>query len=185
VKRVLLWLAASIMFSGIPAVADEASDLNAAHQLIDKYYATTRKAKHIEDILPLMAKKNQDQVKNKPVPPEMQEMAMGMIRTSVPNSYTVVSQKVEPDRVTFNLNSQDFPKDQLFPIPKDSVAKGEFVAVKEDGEWKVYKDYWIAKSPDGNEKTSFGTNPDGKDSDEKPADDKPAEAKPAEEKPAK
>jgi hypothetical protein len=174
VKKIILAVAASIISLCIPAFADEASDLSAAHQLMDKYYAATRKAKHIDDITPFMSKKNQELVKKKPVPAEMQEMAMGMIRTSVPNTYTIVSQKVEPDRVSFTLSSQDFPKEQLFPIPKGATANGDFVAVKEEGEWKVYKDYWTAKSPDGTEKTSFGTNPDNdKDSNENKDEKKP------------
>jgi hypothetical protein len=144
----------------VPALADDAADVKAVQQLADKYYETTRKAKDIEDIVPLMAKKNQQKVHEQPVPKEMHEMAMQMLRSHVPITYKVISQKVEPDRVTLVLESGDFPKEQIFPLPKDSVASGEFVAIKEAGEWKVYKDYWTAKSKDGTEKTTFGTNPD-------------------------
>jgi hypothetical protein len=144
----------------LPAFADDSADVKAVQQLADKYYETTRKAKDIEDIVPLMAKKNKQKVHEQPVPKELHEMAMQMLRSHVPITYKIVSQKVEPDRVTLVLESGDFPKDQMIPLPKDSVANGEFVAIKEEGEWKVYKDYWSAKSKDGSEKTTFGTNPD-------------------------
>jgi hypothetical protein len=175
VKKILLCLAASLVWSALPGFAGDPEDLAAVQQLMDKYYAVTRKAKSIEEIVPLMAKKNQDQVREKPVPAEMADMAMSIIRTSVPNTYKVNSQKVEPNKVTFELSSEDFPKEQLFPLPKGAVAKGEFIGVKEDGEWKVYKDYWVAKSADGSEKTSFGTNPDKEK--EESASGKPSETK--------
>lgn len=148
------------MWASLPVFAGDAEDITAVQQLIDNYYAATRKAKDIQEIVPYMAKKNQEEVKNKPVPPEMKDLAMSVVRNSVPNTYKVNSRKVEPNKVTFELSSEDFPKEQLFPLPKDAVVNGEFIAIKEDGEWRVYKDYWIAKSADGSEKTSFGTNPD-------------------------
>lgn len=148
----------------LPALADDAADVKAVQQLADKYYETTRKAKDIEDIVPLMAKKNKQKVHEQPVPKELHDMAMSMLRSHVPLSYKILSEKVEPDRVTLVLESADFPKDQMIPLPKDSVASGEFVAVKEEGEWRVYKDYWSAKSKDGSEKTTFGTNPDAESS---------------------
>lgn len=169
-KKIFLCLAASLVGASVPVFAGDAEDITAVQQLIDNYYAATRKAKDIQEIVPFMAKKNQEEVKNKPVPPEMTELAMSVVRNSVPNTYKVNSRKVEPNRVIFELSSEDFPKEQLFPLPKGVVANGEFIAIKEDGEWKVYKDYWTAKSADGSEKTTFGTNPDkDKDKDEKDA----------------
>lgn len=144
----------------VPAFADDAADVKAAQQLADKYYETTRKAKDIEDVVPLMAKKNADKARTQPVPKEMREMAMNMLRSHVPNTYKVLAQKVEPNRVTLTLQSTDFPPQPLFALPKDAVVDGEFVAVKENDEWKVYKDYWTSKSKDGSSKTSWGANPD-------------------------
>jgi hypothetical protein len=175
-KCLLLAMMSSMLWWQAPAFADDAADLAAAKKAMENYFAITRKAKGITDVAPLLTKRNQENVKTNPVPKEFEEMAMTMVRSSVPSTYKIDSEKAEKDKVTFTLSAgaTQFPKDGPMEMPKDVVAHGEFIVVREDGEWKVDKDYWTAASSDGTFKMTFGTNPDKK-KERQPADNKSSE----------
>lgn len=165
-------------FYGTPEAAlasDAAADAKtagsgAADDLLKTYFAAMNKATGPKDIEPFMAKVVKEKMKPMPDEAELGPLFAAMIHETHPTEVKIESRKEEGDRVVYDLLPVSVPK-ACADMAKDKSfsMKGNAVLVKEDGLWKVYKDYWVAeaKNADGNMRMAFGTDPDKKDDDKR------------------
>lgn len=165
-------LAAAICLSGFATglanAANAADDAASADAFLRSYYAAMQSVKGPEDIEKYLSIEVKKKKKIEPVDKEMLPFFIDMIKSSHPVDVNIVSKKEEGDRIVYELTPKPVPKavEEMAKAPTFSM-KGSAILVKEDGQWKVYKDYWVAesKSKDGNMRMSFGTDPDKKDRD--------------------
>jgi hypothetical protein len=108
-------------------------------------------------------------------------MFVEMFKSTHPGEIKVVSRKVEPDKITFDLLPGKIPP-AMADMAKSANFKmtGVVCVVKEDGQWKIHKDVWSAEASgkDGSQRMTIGTDPDKEDAEkpsslpaEKPAND--------------
>lgn len=161
---------AGSLFSSFAAHADAAADAKRAgegapDEFLKAYFVAMSKVTGPKDIEPFMA----EAVRAK-MGPAPDEKALGplfaeMIRSTHPAEIKIVSRKEEGERVVYDLLPVKLPK-ACEDMAKDATFSmtGSAILVKENGLWKIYKDYWIAESKgsNGNMRMSFGTNPDKK-----------------------
>lgn len=171
-------------FYGMPGAAlalDAAADAKtagsgSADDFLKTYFAAMTKATGPKDIEPFMAKVVKEKMKPVPDEAELGPLFAEMIHETHPREVRIESRKEEGDRVFYDLLPVSIPK-ACADMAKDKSfsMKGSAVLVKEDGLWKVYKDYWIAesKNADGNMRMAFGTDPDKKDTDKRDFDNPP------------
>lgn len=135
------------------------------------YYKTIKNAKKIEDLMPFYRKEQlaeMDKMRKsagaqKSV--DIDKMMLEMMKSEQPKSIKILSKKIEKERAEFKLEPKNLPADkQALKEKGNFTMTGESILVKEDGSWKVYKDYWKSKTKDknGSFSSSFGINPDRK-----------------------
>jgi hypothetical protein len=172
-------LAAAICVGGMAGMPNAALAQDAAAEaktagagapdaFLKAYFVAMSKAKGPKDVEPYVA----DEVKAKmgPAPDEAElgPLFAEMIHSTHPVEVKIESKKEEGDRVIYDLTPTKLPK-AVEDMAKDATFSmtGNAILVKQNGLWKVYKDFWIAesKSKDGNMRMTFGTDPDKKDDD--------------------
>lgn len=138
----------------------------APDEFLKTYYAAMTKATGPKDIEPFMAKVVKEKMKPMPEEAALGPFFAAMIHETHPAEVKIDSKKEDGGRVLYDLSPVSVPK-ACADMAKDKSfsMKGSAVLVKEDGLWKVYKDYWVAesKNSDGNMRMAFGTDPDKKD----------------------
>lgn len=131
------------------------------------YYAVIHSATKLEDLLPYYRKEQLTEMEKmkKEVPPamNMDKLMLEMMRSEQPKTLKIISKKVTADRAEYKLEPGTLSADQQALKAQGNFSMtGEVILVKEDGNWKVYKDYWKSSTKDknGSSSSSFGINPD-------------------------
>lgn len=152
-----------------------------ADDFLKAYFTAMANATGPQDIEPYVSKEVKSKMMPGPDDPSLAPMFVEIIRSTHPVDVKIVSKKEAADRVTYDLLPTKVPKAcaDMANQPTFSM-KGSAILVKQDGLWKVYKDYWVAESKgkDGSMRMAFGTDPDKKDDDRRTADDGPGFAVP-------
>jgi hypothetical protein len=137
----------------------------APDDFLKAYYCAMNKAAGPKDIEPFMATVVKEKMKPVPEEVDLGPLFAEMIHQTHPAEVKIDSKREEAGRVLYDLSPVSVPK-ACADMAKDKSfsMKGSAVLVKEDGLWKVYKDYWVAeaKNADGNMRMAFGTDPDKK-----------------------
>ncbi len=132
------------------------------------YYAAMAKATGPREIEPFLCDAVKSKMKIGPMDKELEPMFVEMIHSTHPQEVKIVSKKEEKDRVSFDLVPVKLPPAVLDMSKSENFKMtGSAVVILQNGEWKVYKDCWVAESSgkDGKMRLAFGTDPDSKDSD--------------------
>ncbi|MFA6208675.1 MAG: TonB C-terminal domain-containing protein [Candidatus Obscuribacterales bacterium] len=168
-----LSLSAALVLN-LPAFAAAVSD---PAQFIMDYYAAKAKTKFPLEVHGFFSKrivvKQLEFEKERKEKPEEFAMMMKMAEAfggQEPSKIKVVGKDATlstPARQIFNIEAVEIPKsykDMMKPDAKCSL-KGQVALVKEDGEWKIDKDFWKFESEgkDGKFSQSSGLNPDRDD----------------------
>lgn len=150
---------------GTPTAASSSAS-SSPDDFLRTYYQAMSKAKGPQDIEPYMSREVKSKMKAGPDDAELASLFAEMIQSTHPIDVKIVSKKVEGDKVIYDLLPNKIPP-ACADIAKEPTfsMKGSAIVVKQDGEWKIYKDHWVAESKgkDGNFRMSFGTDPDAKD----------------------
>lgn len=147
-----------------------------ADDFLKAYFVAMGDATGPKDIEPYLAKEVKAKMMPGPDDATLGPLFVEMIRSTHPGDVKIVSKKEEPDRVTYELLPTKVPKACADMASQPSFTmSGSAIVVKEDGLWKIRKDYWVAESrgKDGSMRMAFGTDPDKKDDDGKPGPDSP------------
>ncbi|MDZ4837761.1 MAG: TonB C-terminal domain-containing protein [Candidatus Melainabacteria bacterium] len=139
-----------------------------ADDFLNAYFAAMHTATGPKDIEPYLATEVRAKMMPGPDDAALGPLFVEMIHSTHPVDVKVVSKKEEGDRVTYELLPTKVPKacEDMANQPSFSM-KGSAILVKQDGLWKIHKDYWVAESKgkDGSMRMAFGTDPDKKDKD--------------------
>ena len=143
--------------------------INDPDKFMIKYYDTVKSAKKLSELVPFYRKEqvaDMDKMRSEvPKGMDMDKMMLGMMQEEQPKAVKIIEKKVEKDRVIYKLEPKTLPPDKAALKAKGNFTmEGELILVKEDGNWKVYKDYWKSKTKDknGSFSSAFGINPDKK-----------------------
>lgn len=162
---------AGSMFSPFAAQADAVADAKRAgegapDEFLKAYFVAMSKVTGPKDIEPFMSEAVRAKMGPAPDEKELGPLFAEMIHSTHPAEIKIVSRKEEGERVVYDLLPVKLPK-ACEDMAKDATFSmtGSAILVKENGLWKIYKDYWVAESKgsNGNMRMSFGTNPDKKD----------------------
>ncbi|HMP50775.1 MAG TPA: hypothetical protein PKD05_04410 [Candidatus Melainabacteria bacterium] len=136
---------------------------------VRNYYDAIHKAKKLDELLPYYRKEQLEEMDkmNKEVPPDMDmdKFMLEMMRAEQPKEFKVVSKNATADRVEYQVEPAKLsPEKQALKAKDNYSMTGDIIVVKEDGNWKVYKDYWksFTKDENGSCKSGFGIDPDKK-----------------------
>ncbi|MBX9671692.1 MAG: TonB C-terminal domain-containing protein [Candidatus Obscuribacterales bacterium] len=137
------------------------------------YYAAMAKAKRPQEIEPFLCDAVKSKMKVGPMDKELEPMFVEMIHSTHPAEVKILSKKVEKDRVSFDLLPSKLPPAVLDMSKSENFKMtGTAVVIRQNGDWKIYKDCWVAESSgkDGKMRLAFGTDPDNKNSDKEGLD---------------
>lgn len=163
--------AGAAMAKSTDSTKESKASIKDPDKFLHHYYATVKKAKSLETLLPFYRKEQlaeMDKMK-KEAPRDMNvdKLMLEMMQEEQPGKVKILSKKAGPERVEYKLEPASLPADkQALKAQGNFTMTGELIIVKEDGNWKVYKDYWKSKTKDknGSYSSSFGINPDRKKS---------------------
>ncbi|MBK9144596.1 MAG: TonB C-terminal domain-containing protein [Candidatus Melainabacteria bacterium] len=135
------------------------------------YYSSIKKADKLDKLLPFYTRAqldDMDRMKKQAGTEDgidMDGLMLEMLKSEQPTEVRILSATRAADRVEYKLEPANLPPDKLALKEKGNFTMtGELVLVREDGKWKVYKDYWQSHTKDdsGEFSSSFGINPDRK-----------------------
>jgi hypothetical protein len=137
-----------------------------ADDFLKAYFVAMSVATGPKDIEPYLAKEVKVKMMPGPDDATLVPLFVEMIHSTHPGDAKIVSKKEEGDRVTYELLPTKIPKacEDMASLEGFNM-KGSAILVKQDGLWKIHKDYWVAecKGKDGSMRMAFGTDPDKKD----------------------
>ena len=151
----------------------EAAGKGSADEFLRAYFAAMGNATGPKDVEPYLASEVKAKMMPGPDDAMLAPLFVEMIHSTHPGDVKIVSKKEEADRVTYELLPTKVPKACADMAAQPSFTmKGSAILVKQDGLWKIHKDYWVAESKgkDGSMRMAFGTDPDKKDNDGPGAD---------------
>lgn len=161
IRKIALFVSCLSICLSLSASAAFSESGETVEQFLSRYYTSLHKAKSLEDIKPFFIVKKEEEKPD--INPEMfkmvEELALSVVRGE-PEKVKIISKKEEPNgRVRLELAPDKVPPEHLSKSGEPGFSMtGSVVLVKDNGEWKVHKDYWTVKSKDSN--LGFGKDPD-------------------------
>lgn len=150
--------------------AKAAKHTESAEEFLQRYFYTLANAKSVMEMKKFYVITNDDPKAEEMLKdPTFAKFALTMMQGE-PAKVKVVSKKEEPNRVTFQLLPIEVPTQYQAQSKQPGFSmKGEAIVITDNGEWKIYKDYWTVISNDGGSKSTFrfGRDPDSKVGDRK------------------
>lgn len=161
-----------LIAGGQTANADDASlSTTDPDKFMTFYYSSIKNADKLDKLLPFYTRAQLDEMDKMKKDGgtedgiDMDGLMLEMLKSEQPTAVKILSANRAADRVEYKLEPANLPPDKLALKEKGNFTMtGELVLVKEDGKWKVYKDYWQSHTKDdsGEFSSSFGINPDRK-----------------------
>ena len=133
--RLGFFLLGYALAAAIPAFADGLS----ATDFYMKYRTALAGASKIEQLQSMLCKKANEEIDGTPA--GMKPMLFGLMKAMGPKSVQVLSEEVTSDTATLILSGKTEPA----TANANEKTSGKVTLVKEDGAWKIGKEFWDSK----------------------------------------
>lgn len=169
--------AASLLLSGVFNVcqakiteaepsAKTAPHAESAEAFLHRFFYTLANAKSVMEMKKFYVVTKSDDPKADEMlkDPVFAKFALTMMKGE-PSKVRVISKVEGPNKVTFQLAPVDIPAQYQAQSKQPGFSMtGEAIVITDNGDWKIYKDYWTVISNESGSKSTFrfGRDPDSK-----------------------